>query len=89
MQHFHNDHLEFDVNPFKKKSRFNPKVDAAIEMYMGWLEEEILSLDEKISDSNLTKGEKNACICYMMIPPLLKKKLTKDQPWQYRTERII
>ena len=72
MQHFRNDHQEFDVNPFKRKSKFNPKGNAAIEMYLGRLEEEILSLDEKISDSNLTKGEKNACICYMMIPPLLK-----------------
>ena len=59
MSHFRNDHREFDVNPFKKKSKFNPKGDAAIEMYLNRLEEEILSLDEKISYSNLTKGERN------------------------------
>ena len=34
--------------------------DAAIEMYLSRLEEEILSLDGKISYSNLTKGERNA-----------------------------
>ena len=60
MWYFRNDHREFDVNPFKKKSKFNPKGDAAIEMHLSRLEEEILSLDEKISHSNLTKGEGNA-----------------------------
>ena len=60
MRDFRNDHREFVVNPFRKKSKFNPKGDAAIEMYLSRLEEEILSLDEKISYSNLTKGERNA-----------------------------
>ena len=69
MWHFRNDHREFDVNPFKKKSKFNPKGDAPIEMYLSHLEEEILSLDEKIS--NVTKGEEMLYICYVMIPPLL------------------
>ena len=32
MWYFRNDHREFDVNPFKKKFKFNPKGDAAIEM---------------------------------------------------------
>ena len=54
MRRFRNDHREFDVNPFKKRSKFIPNWDSAIEMYMGCLEEEILSLDEKKSDSNLT-----------------------------------
>ena len=40
MWHFRNDHREFDVNPFKKKSKFNPKGDATIEMYLSRLEEE-------------------------------------------------
>ena len=53
MWHFHNDHQEFDVNPFKKKSKFKPKGEAAIEMYLSRLE-------EKISYSNLTKEEQNA-----------------------------
>ena len=56
MWHFRNDHQESDVNPFKKKSKFNPKGEAAIEMYLSRLEEGILCLDEKISCSNLTKG---------------------------------
>ena len=41
MWHFCNDHREFDVNPFKKKSKFNSKGDAAIEMYLSYSEEEI------------------------------------------------
>ena len=37
--HFRNDHRQFDVNPFmKKKIEFNPKSDAAIEMYLSRLE---------------------------------------------------
>ena len=32
MWHFRNDHWGFDVNPFQKKSKFNPKGDVAIEM---------------------------------------------------------
>ena len=48
MWHFRNNHREFDVNPFTKKSKFNPKRDATIEMYLSRLEEELLSLDEKI-----------------------------------------
>ena len=60
MWHFRNDHREFDVNPFMKKSKFNPKGDAAIEVYLSRLKEDILCLDEKISYSNLTKGERNA-----------------------------
>ena len=57
MWQFRNDHREFDVNPFKKKSKFNLKGEAAIEMYLSRLAEEILSLHEKISYSNLTKGK--------------------------------
>ena len=34
MWHFRNDHRDFDVNPFKKKSNFNPTGDAVIEMYL-------------------------------------------------------
>ena len=56
MWDFHNDHWDFDVNLFKKKSKFNTTGDAAIEMYVSRLEEEILSLDEKLSYSNVTKG---------------------------------
>ena len=56
---FRNDERQFNINPFKQKSKFNPgKNDAAIEFYLSRLEEEILSLDKKISYSNLTKGGK-------------------------------
>ena len=41
MRHFRYDYREFNVNPFKKKCKFNPKGDAAIEMYLSRLEEEI------------------------------------------------
>ena len=60
MWHFRNDHREFCFNLFKKKFKFNPKGDAAIEMCLRHLGEEILSLDEKISYSNLTKEGRNA-----------------------------
>ena len=45
--YFRNDHREFNVNPFKKKSKFNPKGKTTIEMYLSRLEEQILSVDEK------------------------------------------
>ena len=58
MWHFRNDESEFSYNPFKKKSKFDPKrKDAAIESYFSLLKEEISSLDYKIGYSNLTKGE--------------------------------
>ena len=60
MWHFWNDLQEFDVNSFKKKSKFNPKGDSSIEMYLRRFKEEILSLDGKISYSNLIKWERNA-----------------------------
>ena len=50
---------EFDVNPFKKKSNFNPKGGAAIEMYLSRWEGKILFLDEKKSYSNQTKEERS------------------------------
>ena len=77
MWHFRNDHREFDVNPFKKKSKFNPKGDAAIEMYLSRLEEEILSLNGKISYSNLTKGERNALYLLLDDPSIIIKEADK------------
>ena len=59
MSHFRNDHREFDVNLFEKKSKFNPKGNAAIEIYLSRLEKESLSLDGKISYSDLTKKGRN------------------------------
>ena len=73
MWHFCNDRREFDVNPFKKKSKFNPKGNAAIEMYLSRLEEEILFLDKKIPYSNLTKGERNALYLLRDDPSIVIK----------------
>ena len=58
---FHNDERQFNINPFKQKSKFNPgKNDAASEFSFSRLEEEILSLDKNISYSNSNKGGRNA-----------------------------
>ena len=49
------------INPFRPKSKFNPKgKDVSIELYLSRLEEEILALDTKLSYSNITKGEREA-----------------------------
>ena len=43
-------HNEPQFSPFLKKFKFNPgRNDAAIEFYLSQLEEDILSLDKKIS----------------------------------------
>ena len=61
MWHYRNEEQEITINPFKKKSKFNPKrKDTAIEIYLSRLEEEIFSLDKKLSYSNLTKEERQA-----------------------------
>ena len=61
MWHFRNDEREFSYDLFKKKSKFDPKrKDAAIELYLSRLEEEISSLDYKVRHSNLTKGERDS-----------------------------
>ena len=58
---FFNDERQFNINPFKQKSKFNPRKNvAAIEFYLSRLEEEILFFDQKISYFNLTKEERNA-----------------------------
>ena len=49
------------INPFRPKSKFNPKgKDVSIELYLSRLEEEILALDTKLSYSNITKEEREA-----------------------------
>ena len=61
MWHFRNGESEFSYDPFKKKSKFDPKrKDAAIELNLSRLEEEISSLDYKVRYSNLTTGERDA-----------------------------
>ena len=47
------------INPFRSKSKFNPKgKDVSIELYLSPLEEEIL--DTKLTYSNITKEEREA-----------------------------
>ena len=59
--HFRNEENSFCPNPFRKKSTFNPKgKDAAIEIYLSRLEEEILSIDTKTNYNNLTRKERQA-----------------------------
>ena len=56
--HFRNEESITISNPFKKKSTFNPKgKDAAIELYLSRLGEEIMTTDTRLSYSNLTKEE--------------------------------
>ena len=58
--HFRNEERTFR-NMFKPKSNFNPKdKDAAIEIYLSCLEEEILNIDTKRLKHNLTKEERQA-----------------------------
>ena len=58
---FRNDERQFNISPFKQKSKFNPRKNVAtIEFYLSRLEEEILFFDKKISYSNLTKEQRNA-----------------------------
>ena len=61
MWHFRDEEEEFSYNPFRPKSKFNPKGnDAAIEIYLSRLEEEILAIDTNIQYSNLTRDERKA-----------------------------
>ena len=59
MWHYRNEKREITINPFKQKSKFNPKrKDTDIEIYLSRLEEKIFSLDKRLSYSNLTKEER-------------------------------
>ena len=65
-------------SPFKKKSTFHPKgKDAAIELYLRRLEEEIMATDTKLSHSNLNKEECLAHNLLEMTLPLSLKRLTR------------
>ena len=66
-------------NPFKKKSTFNPKgKDAAIELYLSRLEEEIMATDTKLSYSNLTKEERLALSSLRDDTSIIIKEADKD-----------
>ena len=60
--HFRNEENEFDLDQFKLKSSFNPhNKDAAIEIYMSSLEEELMKLEiPKGKYNNLTCKERQA-----------------------------
>ena len=55
-----NDKREFNQDPLKKKSKFDPKrKDAANQLYLSRLEKEISSLNYKVGYSNFIKGERD------------------------------
>ena len=59
--HFRDNESSGIYNIFKKKSNFKPrKKDAAIEIYLSKLEEEIFNLDFNLQYNNLTKAERAA-----------------------------
>jgi len=69
--HFRNEESNFEANPFRKRSNFDPKgKDVAIEMYLSKLEDEILNINAKIRHHNVTREERNA---------IELKRLTKDR----------
>ena len=39
---------DFSINPFRKKSSFNPKHDAAIEVYLSVIEQQIMEIEEGV-----------------------------------------
>ena len=61
MWHFWYEENSLSFNPFRRKSKFNPKgMDASIKLYLSRLEEEILAIDTKLNYSNITKEEREA-----------------------------
>ena len=89
MWYFRKDHREPDVNPFKKKSKFNPKWDAVIEMYLNRLEEKILFIDEKISYSNQTKEERNGLYLLRDDSSIIIKEADKASVLVVWVEKVI
>jgi len=76
--HFRNQEGPGTFNPFRPKSKFNPKgKDAAIEMYLSRLEEEMLAIDTKLSYSNLTREERNAIKSLKDDPSIVIKEADK------------
>ena len=60
--HFRNDEKEFDRKRFKPKPTFNPRnKDAAIEIYLGSLEEKLMNIEiPQNKYNNLTREERAA-----------------------------
>ena len=63
---------DLPINPFKTKSNSNPSNnDAAIEIYLNSLEEELLKIEvPKDKSNNLIKGEQDALCILKMIKRL-------------------
>ena len=59
---FRNDERGFSTNPFRKKSTYNPKGSAAIEVYLSIIEGRIMEIADQQNSgfSNLTREEKLA-----------------------------
>ena len=59
--HFRDLEEDFSINPFKKRSTFNPKHDSAIEVYLSVIEQQIMDIEEGGSNfSNLSFEEREA-----------------------------
>ena len=59
--YYRNEEQEFSTNPFRKKSSFNPKHDAAIEVYLSVIEQQIMDIKEEGQNfSNLSIDEQRA-----------------------------
>ena len=57
--HFRNEEFTIISNPFKKKYTFSLKgKDAAIELYVSKLEEDIMATDTKLSHSSFTNEDR-------------------------------
>ena len=58
---YRNEEDDFSMNPFRKKSNFNPKQDVAIEIYLSVIEQQIMDIQEEGQNfSNLSKDEQLA-----------------------------
>ena len=77
--HYRNDERTFDPNPFRPKSKFNPgKTDAAIELYLSYIEEELLSCREiKHTYYNLIREERQAMYNLKNDQPIVIKEADK------------
>ena len=76
--YFRNDESEFVSNPFKQKSNFNPKnCDAAIEIYLSKLEQEILNINTYIKQHNISKEEREAINSLRNDPSIIIKEADK------------
>ena len=59
--HFRKDGNTFTPDPFRRKKNYNPpKNDAAIELYLSRLEEEILDINTRLKFHNISKEERQA-----------------------------